>query len=382
MSERKLASVQKIVSVDDIKFLNEKGEVETAANIVRIGVLGWSCVTQRSNGFKVGDLVCYFEVDSLLPAKPEFEFLRKKPEETQFRLKTIKLKGQISQGLVLPLSVITKVFNDTLNKDREFPVIGSIESYNFVEGMDLTEQLGVEKYEPPIPAQLRGLVKGQFPWFLTKTDETRIQTCPGILPKHKGKRFVVTEKLDGSSITVFYYPNSSGLPIEDAAKDYQFGVCSRNLNLTCTEDNSFWKAAIMLDLEAKLAKINKPIAIQGELFGLGVQKNTLKRKTTEVGWFHAYDPILKKYYDHEPMMELFDSMELTTVPILDDNFILDHTIEQLVTYATGFSCLAPTGEKILREGVVFKTFTEDYEKALGGRLSFKVINPNWLLKYD
>lgn len=370
MSERKLASVQKIVSVEDIQFQNDKGETEIAANIIRVGVLGWSCVTQRSNGFKVGDLVCYFEVDSLLPAKPEFEFLRKKPEETQFRLKTIKLKGQISQGLVLPLAVVCGPLSSTF-----------IEYPGPVEGTDLTELLGVEKYEAPVPAHLSGLVKGHFPWFLTKTDETRIQTCPGILIKHKGKRFVVTEKIDGSSITVFGYPNSSALPIDDPSKSYQFGVCSRNLNLSFSEDNAFWKAAVMLDLEAKLAKLNIPIAIQGELFGLGVQRNSLKRKTTEVAWFHAYDPILKKYYDHEPMMELFGNMDLTTVPILDDNFILDHTVDQLVTYSTGFSVLNKD-EKILREGVVLKTFTEDYEKALGGRLSFKVINPNWLLKYD
>lgn len=374
MSERKLASVQKIVSIEDIHFQNEKGETEVAANIVKVGVLGWSCVTQRSNGFKVGDLVCYFEVDSLLPAKPEFEFLRKKPEETQFRLKTIKLKGQIAQGLVLPLSVITKVFNSTLKSDC------SIEEYNFIEGMDLTNQLGVEKYEPEIPAHLRGLVKGQFPWFLTKTDETRIQTCPNVLIKHKGKRFVITEKVDGSSITVYSYPNSSNLPIEDPTKEHQFGVCSRNLNLSFSEDNAFWKAAILLNLEEKLAKLNKPIAIQGELIGPGVNKNTLKRKELEVRWFHAYDPILKKYYDHVSMMELFAELGLTTVPVLDDNFILDHTVEQLVTYSTGFSTLN-TNEKILREGIVLKSYTEEYEKALG-RLSFKVINPSWLIKYD
>lgn len=366
MSERKLASVQKIVSVEDIKFINAEGKEEVAANIVKVGVLGWSCVTQRSNGFKVGDLVCYFEIDSLLPAKPEFEFLRKKPEETQFRIKTIKLKGQIAQGLILPLSAILPA---------------DCYEHGFEEGDDLTAYLGVEKYEPPIPAQLRGLVKGQFPWFLTKTDETRIQTCPNVLEKHKGKRFVVTEKVDGSSITAYCYPTSSGLPVDEGnTKDYQFGVCSRNMDLTFSEDNAFWKAAIVLGLEEKLSALKKPVAIQGELFGPGIQGNKLERKAVEVAWFHAYDPILKKYYDHEDMIKLFAELGLTTVPILDDNFILDHTVDQLVTYSIGHSVLNDT-KKILREGVVFKSYTEEYEKALG-RLSFKVINPNWLLKYD
>lgn len=373
MSERKLASVQKIVSIEDIHFHNAEGKEEVAANIVKVGVLGWSCVTQRSNNFKVGDLVCYFEVDSMIPARPQFEFLRKKPEETHFRIKTIKLKGQFAQGLILPLDVIDEVLT-------ELQICRPLNP-KFEEEQDLTHMLGVEKYEPPIPAQLRGLVKGQFPWFLTKTDETRIQTCPSVLTKHKGKRFVVTEKLDGSSLTVYCYPNSSGLPVSDDTKNYQFGVCSRNMDLTFSEDNAFWKAAILLDLEKKLSDLNKPICIQGELYGPGIQGNKLERKAVEPAWFHGYDPILKQYYNHEPMMELFGNLGLTTVPILDDNFILDHTVDQLVTYASGHSVLSPTGKKILREGVVFKSYTEEFEKALG-RLSFKVINPHWLLKYD
>ena len=150
-----------------------------------------------------------------------------------FRLRTIKLRGQVSQGLILPIHVL--------------PLLEMVS-----EGQDVTEMLGIVKYEPPIPAELAGKVKGLFPSFLRKTDEERIQNLSGELEEWKDTKFYVTEKLDGSSAT-FYY------------KDGVFGVCSRNLELLETEENTFWKFARQVDLENKMREFDINISLQGEV---------------------------------------------------------------------------------------------------------------------
>lgn len=182
--ERKLASIQKVREVKPIKNAD-------AIEVARVN--NWDVVVKKGE-YKPGDLCVYCEVDSFLPEKPEFEFLRKSSYKKMgdvggFRLKTIKMRGQISQGLLLPLSV--------LNSD-ETPYSGV-----WVEGDDVTEMLGIVKYEPPIPAELAGKMKGNFPSFVVKTDEERIQNMTDEfeqikkLQREQGVKFYETEKLDG-----------------------------------------------------------------------------------------------------------------------------------------------------------------------------------------
>jgi RNA ligase (TIGR02306 family) len=136
---RKLASIRK---VKDVK------PIEGADVIELILIDGWQCVSKIGQ-LKKDDLCVYFEIDSFCPEKPEFEFLRKSSFKTMadgstgFRLKTIRLKEQLSQGLVLPLSEV------------------NLSDVN--EGDDVTEILGIKKYEPPIPACLAGEVRGPVP---------------------------------------------------------------------------------------------------------------------------------------------------------------------------------------------------------------------------
>lgn len=363
--ERKLASIQKIAKIEDIKFLNAEGVEETAQNIVKAHVLGWQCVTQRSNNFKEGDLVVYFEVDSVLPARPQWEFLRKKPDETSFRIKTIKLKGQFAQGLILPIESI--------------PELKEVDE--FEEGLDLTSILGIIKYEPEIPAQLAGQVMGDFPGFVSKTDETRIQTCPGVLVKRKGEKMVAAEKIDGSSITVFYVPrNTPGVPSKylDSEDEWIFGVCSRNLSIKFDEGNAFWKAVMFYNLEQKLRERGKPIVLQGELHGAGIQKNKYKMEVVRIAWFNVVDPIKREYYNYKEFKDTIQELGMDTVPILDENFVLDHTVDQLVTYSIGKSVL---NSGVWREGIVLRPHIESEERYLG-RFSFKVINPEFLVKFN
>jgi RNA ligase (TIGR02306 family) len=165
---RKLASIQKIWNIEPI---------EGADAIMKASVLGWQLVI-RKDEFAIGDLCVYCEIDSIMPDKPEFEFVRSRGN----RIKTIRLRGQISQGVCFPLSVLPSTL--TIQED-----------------MDVTELLGVTKFEPPIPANLAGEVKGMFPSFMPKTDETRVQVLQSVLDKFVGTKCYVAEKLDGSSTT-------------------------------------------------------------------------------------------------------------------------------------------------------------------------------------
>ncbi len=231
MSERKLATIRKIAEIKPI---------EGADRIVAYRVDGW-WVVDSVGKYNVDDLVIYLEVDSWVPTTIA-PFLTKPghfPKTFEGvegeRLKTIRLKGQLSQGLLLPLSVID--FSGFVEQFDQLPT----------EGDDVTEVLGILKYEKPLPAQLAGMARGNFPSFIPKTDQERIQNCTRSFEKWKtdSVKFEVSEKLDGSSMTVYAtYYEAHGFPDEA----WETGVCSRNLNLRYDPNNSFWEAEIKYDL--------------------------------------------------------------------------------------------------------------------------------------
>jgi len=336
--ERKLATIRQI---------SDLSPIEGADKIELATVGGWKVVVAKDVGHKVGDLVVYCEIDSFLPIRDEFEFLRKSSYKKMvdgtegFRLKTIRLRGQISQGLILPISVLN-------------PPDSNIYVTPF-EGLDVTEMLEIVKYEPPIPAELAGKVKGLFPSFLRKTDEERIQNLTSEYEEFKKHKFYVTEKLDGSSAT-FYY------------KDGVFGVCSRNLELLETEGNTFWKVARELDLENKMRDFGVNISVQGELIGEGIQGNPYKIKGQTVRFFNLFDIDLQEYHSFNMMKSTLMIMGLEMVPVVDEYFTLPDTVEELLNYADNKSLLNPDFD---REGVVIRT--------LDRRVSFKVISNKFLI---
>jgi len=335
---RKLATIQKIKQLVPIE----------GADAIELAVVnGWKVVVAKNVGHKEEDLVIYCEIDSFLPIKEEFEFLRKSSYKKMsdgtegFRLRTIKLRGQISQGLILPISVLDL----TDIKER-------------VEGLDVSEALGIVKYEPPVPAELAGKVKGLFPSFLQKTDEERVQNLVSDFEEWKKNKtqFYITEKLDGSSAT-FYY------------KDGEFGVCSRNLELLETDDNTFWKVARQLDLENKLKNMGRNLCLQGELIGEGIQGNPYKIKGQTVRFFNIYDIDQRAYYGANLFLGTMEhTLCLETVPVLNANFLLPDTINDLLEFAEGKSELNPSAE---REGIVIRS--------LDRNVSFKVISNKFLL---
>ena len=335
--ERKLASIRKI---------SDLSPIEGADKIELATIDGWKVVVAKDVNHKVGDLIVYCEVDSFLPIREEFEFLRKSSYKKMadgnegFRLKTIKLRGQISQGLIVPLDVLLK---------------HGVSSDDVFEGLDVTGTLGIIKYEPPVPAQLAGQVKGMFPSFLKKTDEERIQNLTKEFPIYKLAKFYVTEKLDGSSVT--YY-----------VKDGVFGVCSRNLDLLEDENNTMWKFAITTGLREKMIGLGKNIAVQGEIIGEGIQGNPYQRIGQTVRIFNGFDIDKYDYLSLDSLLELTKVLELKTVPILDLEFTLPETIDELLLMAEGKSIL---NIKTEREGLVIRSHDR--------KISFKAISNKFLL---
>jgi len=351
---RKLASV---CVVEEILPIEGADRIELAR------VRGWWVVVGKGE-FNVGDFGVYFEIDSLMPLdNPAFAFLANpdKPTQTHVKLKTRKYRNQISQGLLVPIG--------------KFENLGAYD-----EGTDLSDVLGIEKWEPQIPAQLQGLVKGTRPWFIPKTDEERVQNFK---PSLLYGSFEVTEKLDGSSMSVYF-------------KDGEFGICSRNMNLSETEGNTFWKVAREYNLEDALRYAGRQIVLQGELVGEGIQKNRLKLTGHHFFIYNIYLIDEARYMTPEERHSFIQGFSghagsatqtpvciVKSVPVVDSNFTLSEDSvpftevhKYLLDLATGPSAF---GAKY-REGLVFKrhecygTTREVY--------SFKVISNEYLLKHS
>lgn len=372
--ERKLASIQRIVSLSPIVG---------ADAIEKATILGWDVVVAKKDNYEVGDLVCYCEVDSILPDKPEFEFLR----ERKFRIKTIKLKGQVSQGIAFPLSILPRPKG------------------HYDEGKDVTDELGVRKYDPQAEFERKEsdrlaaidknrmtkflkryswyrrltnmfikLDRKPFPSFIRKTDEDRIQLFPNYYEKWSNLPFTITEKLDGQSATYFCVPNPKRSLF---GKKWLFGVCSRNFQLLKPDSSSYWTLAKELDIENKMidycTRWGCGLIIQGEAVGRGIQGNKYNLDGFKLFVFNVV-----QYYkgDYSPLNQQHQILFCTnhgldSVSVLEWDFKLKPTIVEMVELAKGKSLLK---KDVLREGIVVRNYDNN--------VSFKVINPDFLLKYE
>jgi len=333
---RKLASVQQII---DIKPIPGADAIEV------VQILGWKCVAKKGE-FSVGSKCVYFEIDSLLPVSPWTEFLRKGVAKP-FRLRSISLKKQLSQGLALPIGCLPLPAND----------------WNI--GDDVTELLGVIKWEPVIPAELVGVCKGNFPSFLVKSDEPRIQNFPDVIKEIQGSLFIGTLKMDGTSLTVF----SNG---------DRFGVCSRNMELCESESNTYWKITKELNLHNFKSSIVKNWGIQLEICGPSIQGNRMGLTKQTAYAFSLFDIDAGKYLSHETLVKFCTDAGISTVPvvfndIIDPSWGVDHFLEfaAVKTYSNGLPA----------EGVVWRPVEEKYSEIIGGRLSFKSISNLFLSTY-
>lgn len=378
---RKLVSIQKILNIEPI---------ENADKIEKITVLGWHVVASKSENHKIGDLIAYVEIDTQLPNISMFEFLK----DRKYRVRTIKLRGQVSQGLIIPLRELEKNFNIDISKLKE--------------GDDITSLIGATKYDPEAEKEnklieqemnsnksvlhkflmkyemyrklykhIQKPQKSGFPSWIRKTDEDRIQVLVDkfneIIEKNntnKPIRFDSTEKLDGQSATFFIKKDK----ILNIIPQYEFGVCSRNLRLKNPNKSSYWTVAYQYDIENVLKDIlkkysAKSVVLQGEICGNGIQGN--KYKISGDGYYFAtFNLIIDgiKYRTTEAQ-QILKPYKIDTVPILDTDVLLYPTIDKMVEDAEGKSRLYNKSE---REGKVWRS--------TNGDISFKVINPKFLLK--
>jgi RNA ligase (TIGR02306 family) len=344
---RKLASVKPITYIKPIE----------GADAIECAIVdgGWPVVIRKGE-YKVGDIAVYFEIDSWVPHELA-PFLSKGQEPREYngvkgeRLKTIKLRGQVSQGLLLPLECLGSIANDV-----------SV-------GEDVSHILNIQKWEPPIPAQLQGTMKGNFPHFIPKTDQERCQNLrKEIFEEHEGETYEVTLKLDGSSTTIY-------------VKDGEVGVCSRNIDLKETEGNSFWKAAREQNIIEPLLELSKEkgeeYAIQGELIGEGIQGNPEKLKGQRFYLFDIYSITEGRYFEPFERYTVLDQLrmlgaDVEHVPIIDQHVFVTQqykTIDDLLNFAEGPSLNPQTK----REGIVFKSWDSDF--------TFKAIANSYLLKH-
>ena len=363
MTIRKLASIAEITYIKPIE----------GADAIECAIVngGWPVVVKKGE-YQVGDVAIYLEIDSWVPHELA-PFLSKGQEPREYngvkgeRLRTVKLRGQISQGLLLAFS------------EKEDTILGpcyTLETENqriklcHGVGRDLTDILGIQKWEPPIPAQLAGMMKGNFPHFIPKTDQERCQNLrKEIFEEHKGETYEVTTKLDGSSMTVY-------------VKDGEIGVCSRNIDLKETEGNSFWKAAREQRIVDAMLEISndkgEEYAIQGELIGEGIQGNPEKLKGQRFYLFDIYSITESRYLKPHERYSIMDKMNLIYdadvehVPFIDTVCGVTNefsTIDDLLAFAEGPSLNPQTK----REGLVFKSYDSDF--------TFKAIANSYLLKH-
>lgn len=345
---RKLASIQKIHTIHELPQFDK-------LNLA--GVLGWFCLVNKKE-FKVGDFGVYFEIDSICPMEDPFMFLQNR----HFKIKTIKMKKVISQGLLMPISSFRKLDGQTL-----------------FEGMDVTEILGITRIEDS--PTTKGDIEYRFPESISKTDEIRIQTCPGILERNKDIPIYITEKLDGCSAS-FYFLNG------------EYGVCSRNFKLK-RSDCCYWNISDKYEIEnnmrlrhevLSMQNKNSNIVIQGEIIGPKIQGNKYKLDNQQfyIHNIQVWDEIngcIKQGTIHD-ILNIGREFKLKIVPIINTNFSIKdlglETVEKLVEYSKGNSIINPS---IKREGIVIRAINNYWDSHIG-RLSFKVINPDFLLKYN
>lgn len=347
---RKMASIR---SIDNIEPITNADSIEVAT------VGGWKVVVKKGE-FKTNDLVVYLEIDSWVPTSLA-PLLSKGKEPKVFngvkgeRLRTVKLRGQISQGLLLPIDCTTI-------SDGEGNVI------SVSEGDDVTEFLGIQKWERPLPTQLRGQAKGNFPSFIRKTDQERCQNLQkNIFVDWKDLEWEISLKLDGSSLTGYY-------------NNGETGICSRNLELMDNDENSgnsFIQTFNSSGLKDAIKSIGRNVAVQGEMMGEKIQGNRENLTGTILFIFDVFDIDNQQYMTPQDRLEFINLLFKNgytgdIAPILNSKTTLHNigisNITDLLSFADGESINNP-----VREGVVFKCVTN-------GDISFKAISNKFLLK--
>ena len=345
---RKLASIQRVWKIEPI---------EGADRIELAYVLGWQCVVNKGQ-FQPMDIAVYFEIDSFLPVRDVFEFMRSSSYKKTdimgegFRLRTMRFRGQISQGLLLPVS--------------QFPEIPK----NADVGDDVTELLGVRKWEIEERATTGGTVIGTLPYDIPHTDETRVQEEPELIQAFAGLEYYISTKMDGSSHSIGIDENG-------------FHVTGHNYEYKDDGSSSFYKLVKAREYQAKMedymkARGLKMLTIQGELCAPGIQQNRLRLAKPE--WYVFTIRENGKRVGLKRMLQICEALDITPVPIEEVGTDLPSkypTVEALLSRADGEY---PNGGK--KEGIVIRPTEPVFCPLISASLSMKVVSNKYLLKND
>ena len=371
---RKLASIQRIHRIDPIA---------KADAIECVTIHGWELVAKKGE-FAVGDLCVFFEIDSFLPEDPRYEFLKdikNHQGRKGYRLKTIRLRGQVSQGLALPLYMFPEITNP-------------------IEFDEVTDLLNVIKYDNSIaqsynkPDLKTNSTTNKFPHFIPKTDQERIQNLSDWFTRYSDVEWEETLKLDGSSCTMYKVAKSPSIWARIKAffgaplVNYRFGVCSRNLEIKRSDNyvktftnsdkestyqsSDFWCVAHLYNVERHLPT---GYAIQGELIGPRIQANHEKVESIDFFIFDVYDILSSRYLTPSERVNFVSTYlpSMKHVPVLKTTvriFEVCPDVKSLLTRVQGQSMNPGT----ISEGRVYKS--------LDGTKSFKCINNDYLLKCE
>ncbi len=336
---RKLASVQ---------YVHDIWPIKGADRIECVGVLGWRCVAKKGE-FSVSDPCVYFEIDSFLPLDERFSFLGNTSRKTNellgdgYRLRTQRFRGQISQGLALPIDILPE---------------GRWEI-----GTDVSELLGVRKWVVSERATSGGTIIGGLPPEVPKTDETRVQAEPDLIGEFAGLPFYITTKMDGTSVSMYRV-------------DGKFGICGHNYELADDGKCSFWKWAHEHEVEERLASAGlDDIVFQGEFCAPGIQANPLGLKRPEWYVFTVRDVREGRRLGLDEMVRVCDKARFAMVPLEERGDSLPYrSVEALLARARGSYSNGRT-----KEGIVVRPQEPVYSPRIGASLSMKVINNDYLL---
>lgn len=304
-------------------------------------VRGFQVVVKKDQ-FKHGQQIVFIWPDTLCKPAEWNKFLDKDNTGKPIKIKSCKLRGQFSTGLVLPLETLNSYSHQTIGTNGE----------------DVSLILGVEKYvkDDGSVNTKNGEAKGSFPTeYVSKTDETLAQSEPDIIEEFKNAEVYISLKIDGQSLTFIRYHDD-------------IHVCSRNLSIK-DSDNKFWNTIRKYELIEKTKGMN--IAIQGEQYGVGIQANPLMINDISFAIFNVKDLNTGKYLGLDELVKFCAELNLPLVPIIDRHLFKCFDIYQNIADGLKYKSNKPA------EGIVVRTTMPKYSNVLGKMLSVKFINRNY-----
>lgn len=353
--------MRSLVSVQTVKTVSP---IQDADRIELAHVLGWQCVVKKGQ-FQPGEKCVYFEIDSFLPIRPEFEFLRgrcyRKNElvGAGFRIRTQKFRGEISQGLIIGMSEAAAMIG--LDTDAEKMEVGT----------DLTALLGVQHWEEPETVSDAGTFIGSLPDGVIASDETRVQACPELIRAFHGLEYYISTKMDGTSCTASI--DSNGV----------FHVCSHHNEYKDDGRSAFCELVKSHDTEKKLRDYMgqrglSSIMAAGEYCGPGIQSNRIHLKTRDWYLFDVREN--GKRCNLAELQRVAEIVGFKTVPVEEIGTGFDEkypTVEAVLEWANGSY---ETGTA--KEGIVIRPTDPVYSNEIETYLSMKAVSNRYLLKNE